>query len=159
MNLTKEQMAKDIIDSNLDIDTLNKLNIIIKSVKKNNKIKKEKPKKQIDKTTDKYKLALKLINKILLNIGVSEIDCLTKFQNIDREYIIKVENKIILDDMADKLFEHFDKKKCGYYRKTDYIVLNCLRGMMKELGLEMYIDKKTICKNTILKTHSFYSIN
>lgn len=115
-----------------------------------------------DKTSEKYQLALRFVNKILVNIGKSEVDELTKFINIDREDIIKEVNKITLDDMADELFEKFNKKKVGYYRKTDSIVLNCLRGLMKEIGYELTNIHKDITTTfdgkNYRKTHLLYSI-
>ncbi|ARF12661.1 leucine-rich repeat protein, partial [Klosneuvirus KNV1] len=69
--------------------------------------------------------------------GKPTIIDLCDFKDIDREDIIKDVNKTALDDMAEELFSHFNKKKSGYYRKTDAIVLNCLRGIMKEIGHEL----------------------
>ena len=117
---------------------------------------------KISKDDDKYKLALKFVNVILKNIGKEEVDDLTKFKDIDREDIIKDVNKTSLDEMAKELFNHFDKKKCGYYRKTEAIVLNCMRGMMKEVGYEMVNVKKekseTINNKSYKRTHLLYSI-
>ncbi|ARF11542.1 hypothetical protein Klosneuvirus_1_399 [Klosneuvirus KNV1] len=117
---------------------------------------------KISKDDDKYKLALKFVNVILKNIGKEEIDDLIKFKDIDREDIIKDVNKTSLDEMAKELFNHFDKKKCGYYRKTEAIVLNCMRGMMKEVGYEMTYEQRDINGKidgkTFRKTCMFYSI-
>jgi hypothetical protein len=113
---------------------------------------------EIDKTTEKYKLVLKFVNGLLKNIDGSEIDDLIKFKGIDREHIIKPENKQLLIDMETELFELFDKGKCGYYKKTKNIVLNCLRGMCRDLGIILYSKQftKTIkCKVT---TKHFYGI-
>lgn len=118
----------------------------------------EEDRKTSDESVNKSKLLLKFVNKILKNIGKSSIESLDEFKNIDRNDIIKDENKKALDDMEKELFAHFNKQRCGYYRKTDGIVINCLRGMCKETGFTCTIKKKSICKNTILKTHSFYSI-
>ena len=55
--------------------------------------------------------------------------------------------------MEKKLFKLFDKKKCGYYSKTDNIVLNCLRGMCKEMGLNLVkkqLTKTIQCKFILL---------
>ena len=117
---------------------------------------------KINKDDDKYKLALKFVNVILTNIGKEEVDDLTKFKDIDREDIIKDVNKTSLDEMSNELFSHFDKKKCGYYRKTEAIVLNCLRGIMKELGYEMIKLKKEKCEEingrSYKRSHYLYSI-
>ena len=107
----------------------------------------------INKDSDKYIVCLKFINKILVNLTKPEIDDLVKFIDIDREDIIKDVNKKSLVDMEKELFKQFDKKKCGYYRKTDALVLNCLRGMMKEIGYEM--AKKQKDKSEFINDKSF----
>ena len=118
---------------------------------------------KVSKDSDKYKVLLKLINKILSNIGKDEIDDLTDFKDIDREDIIKDVNKTSLEDMEKELFAHFDKKKCGYYRKTDSIVLNCLRGMIKEINYSMTKKQKDksefIGDKSFRRTHIFYTIS
>lgn len=117
---------------------------------------------KIEKDSDKYKIVLKLINKILKNMGKDEIDDITKFTDIDREDIIKEANIKALNDMDGELFKHFNKKNCGYYRKTDALVLNCLRGMMKEAGFKLAKKQKGVCKEIDGKkyerTHMIYSI-
>ena len=117
----------------------------------------------IDINSDKYKIALKFVNAILVNIGKSEIDELIKFNNIIREDIIKDINKETLNAMESDIFALFDKKKCNYYRKTDAIVLNCLRGMMKELGYKLFKKKKEISEyvngKSLKRSRMIYSIN
>ena len=116
----------------------------------------------LDKNSDKYKVALKFINQILTNLGKEQVDDLTKFADIDREDIIKDVNKKSLDGMAKELFKHFDKKKSSYYRKTDAIVLNCLRNMMKELGCEFTYEQKEVYElvnnKSFRKTCMLYTI-
>ena len=115
----------------------------------------KKPKKTIVKVSpdhEKYKMALKLINVILANIGKDQIDDLTKFVDVNREDIIKDINKQSLNDMEKEVFPLFSKDKCGYYRKTNSFVLNCLRGMMKEIGYSMRAreqKRQVDCKVTI----------
>ena len=121
-------------------------------------------KNKVDKDSDKYKVILKLINKILINIGKDEIDDLTKFNNIDREDIIKDINKKILTDMESELFPLFNKKNSGYYRKIgNSYVLNCLRGLLKEMDYEFTYEQKerseTINGKSFRRKHFFYSIN
>ncbi len=162
----KEQFIQKIND--LDEDKLSKLidcfDKIVKEndnpVKKNNKKgpSDDKPKKVIDKTTDKYKLLLKYVNGILKNINKDPIDNLTDFRDIDRLDIIKKENIELLDELAPTLFKHFSKEKCGYYRKTKNISLNCLRGMCKEIGLELKKRKFNRQVKSVFKTHMLYSI-
>ena len=65
------------------------------------------------KTDPKYKMALKFINKILVNTDKEEIDDLTKFTNIDRNLIITDKNKSVLIDMEKQIYALFDKTKSG----------------------------------------------
>jgi len=116
----------------------------------------------IDKNSDKYKILLKLINKMLINIKKDEIDDLTGFINIDRDDIIKEVNITLLKSMEKELFKHYSKNKCGYYRKSNAFVLNCLRGMLKEIGYKLtYITKELgqdIDGRSLRRTHMLYSI-
>ena len=117
---------------------------------------------KVDKNSEKYKLALKLVNMILVNIGKTEIDDLTKFVDIDRKDIIKDINKIEFEKMTNEIFKQYDKKQCGYYRKTDTFILNCLRCMLKDIGFNFEKQQKditsTINGDNYRKTHTFYSI-
>ena len=131
-------------------------NIMTTSEEKVDKIK-------IEKDSEKYKVTLKLLNKILVNIGKEEIDDITKFKDIDREDIIKDVNVKALCEMEKELFtEHYSKKKCGYYRKTNAMVLNCIRSMMKDAGFEFTKKKKEknekINGKSYKRSHFLYSI-
>ena len=116
----------------------------------------------IDKNSDKYKVLLKLVNSILSNIGQDEIDEITEFINIDRDDIIKDVNTISFRAIEKELFEHYDKYKCGYYKKSNAYVLNCLRGLVKQLGYELIYTRKEIGQivdgKSLRRTHTFYSI-
>ncbi len=118
--------------------------------------------KHVDKESAKYKAALKLTNKILTNIGKPEIDDLRQFVDIDRLDIIKDVNRTSLKEMEREYFKHFSKDRCGYYKKTSAVVLNCLRGMARELGLNCCLEKKDIHKVidglNFRRTYSLYSI-
>ena len=54
----------------------------------------EEPKKTVGKDHVKYIVLLKLLNAILINIGRDVIGDITEFVDVDREDIIKEENKI-----------------------------------------------------------------
>lgn len=117
------------------------------------------------KESDKYKIALKLINKILVNIGKEQIDDLTKFVNIDREDIIKDVNKTDFEQLEVELFDHFDKVKCGWYRRktTKNYILTFMRYMCDNLGYKLIKSQKgkmvTIDGKNYEKTCMIYSIN
>lgn len=116
------------------------IDILYENMIDNKKVQTDEPKKvyvNIDKTTDKYKILLKYVNGLLKNMGKEQIDDLTEFKNIDRLDIIKEKNRQLFNKMAPFLFKHYDKMNCGYYRNkgSPNEPLNCLRGMVKELGL------------------------
>ena len=84
---------------------------------------------------------------------------LLKFIQIDRLDIIKPKNTKALEDMENDIFGPFDKNKCGYYRKTTNIVLNCLRGLIKQVGLQLTFEKKDITNaDGFRRTHCLYTI-
>lgn len=110
----------------------------------------------------KRELMLKLLNKILVNIGKEKIDDITEFIDIERDDIIKNKNIKSLNGMQDELFKVFNKKKSGFYRKSDNIVLNCLRGLSKELDYD-FIRKckeksKYINGKSYRRKYVYYSI-
>jgi replication-associated recombination protein RarA len=167
MKDVQKQLLKKIKITTLDdltIDKVNKLldkQIINKDkIKNTKKVKKNKVilDKTIDKTTDKYKIALKLVNKILVNIGKEEVDDLCKFQTIDRIDILNDANKADFEKMSDNIYKLFDKVKCSYYHKKENRVLNCLKYMCKDIGLTFSSQRRNIQINSINKTHIFYSI-
>ena len=151
----KHNLKKEYVDTLYATHILNNKNKNPKKVIK-------KPVHNIDKTSQKYVLLLEFINKILVNIGKNEIDDLTKFKNIDRIDIIKPKNKVILEDMAPKLFKHFNKAKSGYYKKTKNQVLNVIRGLCKQNGLILKSKPKSLTSKIngsyYGRTHMLYSI-
>ena len=114
----------------------------------------------LDKKSDKYKMALKLINKILTNISKDEIDDLTKFVNIDREEIIKDVNKKSFEEMEDELFKYFDKVKSGWYRRktTKNYILTFLRYMCNDIHLSLTYYELKKQNNKIVKSTMLYTI-
>jgi hypothetical protein len=118
--------------------------------------------KKLEKDHIKYVVLLKLLNKILVNIGNTEIDDVTFFVNVDREQIIKASNIPILNSMEDELFPLFNRRDCGFDRDTHNIVLVVLRGMMKETGYKLNYKKREINEEINGKkyraAHTFYSI-
>ena len=154
----KQLIIKEINKLDADNFKLLKQYIIKLNNNKKNKDKIITKKRIIDKTTEKYKLLLKYVNGILKNMNKDEIDDLIDFQNIDRTYIIKKENIDLLNKLAPDLFKCFNKDKCGYYRKTKNIALNCLRGMCKEIGLTLKYKTRNVLKDHYMETFSQYHI-
>lgn len=118
---------------------------------------------QIDKTTKQYQAALKYVNCLLGLLNKEPITDLTEFKKVDRLDIIKPEHKPTLNELHKDLFKHFDKIKCGYYCKnTPNFTLNILRGLCKQLGLELYRVRKDkwhkINDKSYKRTHMMYFI-
>jgi hypothetical protein len=103
----------------------------------------------VDKNDPKYVLALQFLNHILTNNNKPQIQDILEFKDITRQEILKQENLNKLNEMETELYKHFDKMKCGYYRKTDNYVINFFRGMLKEMGYKaIHIEKdKTVSIN------------
>jgi len=153
---SERELIKTALDNLSENQVKSIYNTYVKNIKKSSTTT---PIRVIDTTTDKYKLLLEFANKILKNINKDQIYDLTEFKNIDRLDIVREENKVILDKMANRLFKHYDKYKCGYYRKSPNIVFNCMRNMCKDIGLNMTKKRRNKIKEGIVKTHYFYSIN
>jgi len=119
-------------------------------------------KNKVDKDSDKYKVTLKFVNKILTNLEKQIIDDLTDFRDIDRVDMLKDVNKQTLKDMEAEIFQHYNKNSCGYYRKSESMIVNCLRHMVKALGLQLVRKQKDVSHViegvNFRKTHIFYSI-
>ena len=96
----------------------------------------------VDKNDPKYVLALQFLNHILTNNNKPQIQDILEFKDITRQEILKQENLNKLNEMETELYKHFDKDKCGYYRKTDNYVINFFRQMIKEMGYKAVIEKK-----------------
>lgn len=112
------------------------------------------------KDGDKYKVALKFVNKILVNIGRVEVGELTDFKDVDREDIIKEVNKVSFSEMETELFEQFDKVKMGWYRRNivNSYILTFLRNMCTDLGYSFTYHELKRQKNKIVKSEMLYSI-
>ena len=96
----------------------------------------------VDKNDPKYVIALQFLNHILTNNNKPQIQDILDFKDISRDEIIKQENLNKLNEMETELYKHFDKDKCGYYRKTDNYAINFFRQMLKEMGYKAVTAKK-----------------
>ena len=109
---------------------------------------------------------LKFLNKMLVNLEKEKINKVTDFKKIDREDIL--EQKSVFASMENDLFLHFDKIKCGWYRRNytrDYN-MTFFKKAIELLGYKLVSNKKSMpCKingkingKKISLTHTFYSI-
>lgn len=135
------------------------IDVLYKHFLKNKKVvHKKNPNVNVDKDSEKYKVALKFVNELLKNMGKNTFGDLTEFTNMDRLNIVTDTNSQTLEKMEKDIFMHFDKLKCGYYSKGKNWIMNVLRGLIRDLGLNWKSVHKNIQKNSVAYTHSFYSI-
>ena len=117
-------------------------------------------KKENDYTTKKN-ILLKIINKILKNIGRNEIDDICKFKGVKRTDITQQTNVNNLFGMEEEIFQVFDKHDSGWYikdKKKEY-VFTFIRYACGELNLKLKYDYKTISNNSKISRIMFYSIS
>lgn len=164
-SLTNKDLLKLIKSSNLNESTKRKINELVKidEKKEKSKIKKvnyDKLIKSIDKSSDKYKIALKLINKLLENMGKQQIDDLKKFKNINKNDIITEINKKTFNDLEEEIFMQFDKTRCGWYRRNtiNNYLLSFLRCMCLDVGLKLVHVNKEKNVNGVIENFVLYSI-
>ena len=119
-----------------------------------------KPVDNIDKTTDKYKVLLKFVNKILVNVGKIPITDLREFKGIKREDLIKDITSEIYNNMETELFDCFDKKKCSWYNRknVNYYVITFLRSATRNIGLHLKLHEKCTHKGKLIVKYTIYSI-
>lgn len=126
-------------------------------------------KKKIDKDDDiendedvndeKYQMVLKFVNGLLKNSGKEPIAKLTDFVDIDRLDIVTDENKEYIEEIADELFEHFDRKACRYYpRNSKSRPLNILRGIVDDTGYNLIAARKEVYEGKYRRSAMIYTI-
>jgi hypothetical protein len=139
-------LIKLINSNNIDNDKLNLLVNIINKINCDEQIRSIEhilinKKKDDDLNIQKKKVLLEYINGIMNNLNKKPINRLTDFNNITKNELLYDSNRLLLINMSDRLFTLFNKKRCGFYRKTDNLVLNCIRGMCKEIDMR-FIGKR-----------------
>jgi len=160
MQPSKDEMIAALKTANIDIDKA--VEQVVVRAYNEYLIEKKKRESTIDKTTDKYVVLLKLVNKILENLGKPQITDVLDFRKIDRLDIIKEVNIQALVSMETEIFKHYDKQKCGYYKakkKRESYVLNCLRGMCRQIGLVFEYKRRNVIKKAKSITRLLYSIS
>lgn len=115
--------------------------------KTHSKAKTSKKNVDIDKNSEEYKelyakkynIALKVVNKMLDNMGKEQIDDLLDFKMVNRRDIIKPENKLVIENMEKEIFEVFDKKNCKYYKRNEIQTypITFLRCLLTDVGFKL----------------------
>lgn len=113
----------------------------------------------IDTSTQKYKILLEIINNILANSGKEHVDNLCEF-SIRKNTLINEKNMSMFSEYEEKLFEYFDKTKCGWYKKRhvkNYII-TFLKSALKDIGLKLISIEKSTHKNNEIVRYVMYKI-
>jgi len=162
----KKNHLKDLINKNINnfsdefIDKIIKMmNAETARIDKRNKDNINKINAHKNTNTVQYKLLIKLLNIVLTNMKLKKIKVASEFTNINRINIIDPNIRPLFDTMSKKIFENFDKLKCGYYNlKSPSAVLNCIRGMCKTLNITIEWRKTKKQENSISYSGVIYSI-
>ena len=110
----------------------------------------------------KHKMLLEIINQIFKKNNIKEINNLTDFIDVDRDIIVA--EKEMFEGMLEKVFQVFDKKKCGWERKKTVknYILTFFRCATNDLGYVFQLKEKDITEQIGTKkyrrTHMLYSI-
>ena len=123
-------------------------------------IKKPKTDKKVDKEDEKYKLVLEFLNALLVKLGKSKIDDITKFQNIKRDELLKPECTQVLGQYLDRFTKEFGKRSLRYELrgKTNSYVIMVIKRLGNYLGYIFESKKKAIMRK-IKNTDSNYKFN
>jgi len=163
-NMCREELLKVLNIKTVDDLNIKRLELMYKDELKEKESSKAKKTKigigiEVDKESGKYKMLLKFVNKMLVNLNKEEIADLRDFKDIKRFDIISESNLKLLHEMSNDLFTVFDKRRTGYYRKTDTMTLNCFRGMCKQVGLKLKNEGRDVyTEDGFRKAFIFYWI-
>jgi|688.fasta_scaffold1307958_1 hypothetical protein len=97
---------------------------------------------KLSKNDPKYIICLKFLNKILENSNKSQILDILDFKEVTRQEILLQQNLDYLLENEEEMYKHFNKVRCGFYRKSDNYVINFLRGALKQLGYKPVRNEK-----------------
>jgi len=106
------------------------------------------------------RIALDIINKILILMGLNKVDDLCNFINIRRDELLDEKYAKLLDDNKEYIFNNgFSKYECQFYqKKVRNIHISMLKGMLKQIGYTLCSkNHKKMVKGEFL-THTTYSI-
>lgn len=81
------------------------------------RIKEPKLKKKLNKDTEKYKVVLRYINKMLKEMDKEEVDDICMFKNIDRRELVKIDGNKVVDDSLNDILSVFTKNEIDYARR------------------------------------------
>jgi len=112
------------------------------------RIKEPKLKKKLNKDTEKYKVVLRYINKMLKEMDKEEVDDICMFKNIDRRELVKIDGNKVVDDSLNDILGVFNKKDIDYYRrnKKKHYFFSLLKFIVKIIGYRFVNKEKSNSK-------------
>jgi len=101
---------------------------------------------------------LKLLNKVLENIGKSQISDILDFKNIEQELLIKESNTKIIENMMGEIDITFSKSHAGSKKTAKKYPLNFIKSLAKQINMDLSYKKKdkTILVDGVLYRRSTY---
>ncbi len=106
------------------------------------------------------RIMLEIINKILVLMNKKEINELCQFVDINRDELIKDEYADIIDKHKKYIFDNgYDKYICQVYqKKVANKHISILKGMLKQIGYELFSKNHKKMIKGIYHTYTLYSI-
>lgn len=119
--------------------------------------------KEFDKSSYKYVVFLKLLNKILSENDMNQITDIYDFKNITKEQMTKNIEANRLFNMEEELFkkkEGFNKITCNWYIRNniDTYIISFIRGACIELGIHLDCTYKRKAVENKIVHYVLYSI-
>jgi hypothetical protein len=160
-SITKKALKKG------NIERIDKIQYIEENIKNINDIDLESFVNTIEESFEesdedrKIRVALELINKILIAIGKKKIKDLCKFIDVRRDLLLSKEIQEIIEKNKRLLFEEtgFNKKDCNAQpSKAKYPHFAILRGIIRECGYDLVSKNKTKHIDKEIKMITQYSI-
>lgn len=113
---------------------------VLKSVVKTEK------KVMIPKSERKYKLLLKFLNSLLLELKKGKIDDVLKFKNINRKSIIEIDSDKLVKSHINEIVLEYGKTGINYSKmgKTNLYILILIRRMCKVCGYKLESTYRTV---------------
>lgn len=112
------------------------------------------------KTLNKYNVLLKLLNRILVNIGRQEINDIIEFKNVDRKDLLKEENNKIIEEMEEEIHKYYCKYNLKYGHKSQikHYILTLIKAMCEDIYFQFKSKSVKVKKNNKVLVNAIYDI-
>ena len=111
------------------------------------------------KTEEKYKILIKLLNKLLINMGKNEITDACEFKNIKRSDLITEKNEKIYEEMKEEIGNYYNNLKYRQKGIIKHYLLTIIKIMCNEIYLEFESKPIRKRKGKGFDAYVIYNIN